>query len=205
MAHATMHSPPTKGSVIHWARWYDPLVQLMTRGRAGRMRQLMAARVGAQPGEHLLDVGCGTGALTLLLAQAVGKQGTVVGIDASPEMIQLAQRKAAKKDLSVTYHVESVEALTSPSQSFDRAISTLVFHHLPMSLKQQSLMELARVLKPGGWLTLIDFSMGIHQPEQPAALTERLTALGFTSISETPFEFGGLICLTARKQPASAV
>src|SRR5215212_10881478 len=90
-------TPATKGLVLHsHARYYDLLAWTLTLGRerAFRDRLLEVARV--QSGEAVLDVGCGTGTLAIAAKRRVGAAGSVHGIDASPEMIARAERKAAK-------------------------------------------------------------------------------------------------------------
>jgi len=96
MAHHVVTSPPTEGRLIHWAARYDLLVQLLTLGRIARLRALIADRADAHPGDTLLDVACGTGDLALVMGRRVGSTGRVVGIDASPEMITRARRKARR-------------------------------------------------------------------------------------------------------------
>lgn len=112
-------------------------------------------------GESVLDVGCGTGALTRLARERVDESGKVYGIDAAPQMITVARRKAAKRNLDIDIRIGLIEKLAFPDDSFDVVLSSLMMHHLPEELKLQGLAEIARVLKPGGRLLILDF-----QPQQ---------------------------------------
>ncbi len=149
--------PNTSGRTIGWAEHYDLVVQLLTLGRAKALRQLTIDQAQLRSGEAVLDVGCGTGDLTLLAKQRVGAAGRVCGIDAGPEMIAVARRKATKAHAEIDFRVEPIEALTFADQSFDVVLSSLMMHHLPDDLKPRALAELHRVLKPGGRLVIADF------------------------------------------------
>jgi ubiquinone/menaquinone biosynthesis C-methylase UbiE len=82
----------------------------------------------------------------------------VVGIDPSSEQIARARAKAARGKVPVEFQVGVIEQLAFPDQTFDVVVSTLMMHHLPASLKRQGLVEIARVLKPGGRLVIADFT-----------------------------------------------
>src|SRR4051812_11706301 len=110
--------PETAGHAIAWARHYDATVQLLTLGRARAIRKRTAELAQLAPGEAVLDVGCGTGDLTILARRQVGAGGQVVGIDASPEMIEEARRKAARARLAIDYRVDVVEALPFADATF---------------------------------------------------------------------------------------
>src|SRR5262245_32184110 len=87
----------------------------------------------------------------------VGSAGRVVGIDPSQEQIARACAKATRRHMPIEFQVGVIEDLAFPDQTFDVVLSTLMMHHLPVSLKRQGLMEVERVLKPGGRLIIADF------------------------------------------------
>lgn len=128
------------------------------RGLAREIRQKTANLAHVQPGEAVLDVGCGTGQLVLDVARRVGHVGQVAGIDPGTEQIARARTKAARRGLSVEFQVGVIEQLPFPDQTFEVVFSTLMMHHLPAPLKRQGLAEIARVLKPAGRLVLADFT-----------------------------------------------
>jgi ubiquinone/menaquinone biosynthesis C-methylase UbiE len=117
---------------------------------------LIADKARLQTGETVLDVGCGTGALALVVKEQVGLTGLVYGIDPSSQMIAYARSKAARRNLSIDYRLEVVEQLAFPDRSFDLVLCTWMIHHLPADDKRRGLAEIARVLKPGGRLLLVD-------------------------------------------------
>jgi ubiquinone/menaquinone biosynthesis C-methylase UbiE len=155
--HGDNQAVHTEGMVIHWAGFYDVLLKILTLGREGRFRHRIITAARLESGQRVLDVGCGTGTLTLAAAEVVGTEGRVHGIDPAPEMIARARAKAAKATAPVAFEVGVVEALAFPDQSVDVVLSSLMFHHLPDPLKPAALAEIRRVLAPGGHLLVVDF------------------------------------------------
>ncbi len=147
----------TTGSLLHSAARYDLLVQVVTLGRERVLRESMLRMARLQPGESVLDVGCGTGTLAIAAKRQVGPTGTVHGADASPEMIARAEKKARKAGVEVGFERAIAEALPFPDAHFDAVLSTLMLHHLPRAARQQCASEMRRVLKPGGRALAVDF------------------------------------------------
>ncbi|MBK8024900.1 MAG: methyltransferase domain-containing protein [Chloroflexi bacterium] len=96
--HSHAEAPVTRGSTIRWAHQYDLFVRPMTLGREERLRRGTIQLASIPRNAAVLDVGCGTGTLTLLAKAEAGDAGVVCGIDASPEMIAVAQEKALQQN-----------------------------------------------------------------------------------------------------------
>lgn len=163
------NSPATTGRVVHWAGRYDLLVWLMTFGRERAFRERLLQPARLQMGESVLDVGCGTGTLAIAAKRRVGSAGSVHGIDASPEMIARARKKAAKAGVEVSFESGLAEALPVPDARFDVVTSTVMLHHLPRDVRQQGVREMLRVLKPGGRLLAVDFAGATKTGKGPLA------------------------------------
>jgi demethylmenaquinone methyltransferase/2-methoxy-6-polyprenyl-1,4-benzoquinol methylase/phosphoethanolamine N-methyltransferase len=112
-----------------------------------------------KPGDTVLDVGCGSGNLTLTAKKYVGRSGSVAGIDAASEMIEVARKKASQLRMDATFEVGLIEKLPFAEVTFDVVISRLVIHHLPDDLKYRGFAEIFRVLKPNGSLFIADFKL----------------------------------------------
>ncbi len=165
-------APQTTGTLIHWAKRYDFIVQFMAFGQARRLRRKSIDAAQIKPGERILDVGCGTGDLTLLAKERAGSTGQVYGIDAATEMIDVARGKAARAKAEVDFRVSVIEQLPFPAESFDVVLSSLMMHHLPDDLKPKALAEVRRVIKPGGRLLLVDFKGQIEKQGVMALVKE---------------------------------
>lgn len=157
MPHHTSSSSSPQGHLVHRAVQYDWSIRCITLGRGQHLRKRMADLIPLHDGDAVLDVGCGTGDLAIELVKRVGESGKIVGIDGSDEMIVRACQKVQHRHLPIEFRVEQAEALAFPDHSFDVAVSSLVFHALPGSLKLSALAAIARVLKEGGRLIIIDF------------------------------------------------
>lgn len=147
----------TRKGVIRWATQYDLLVKLFTLGRERAMRQRMLDLGRVALGESVLDVGCGTGTLAIAAKRRVGDTGTVDGIDASPQMIERARKKAKRMHAAAAFQVALAESLPFETSRFDVVLSTVMLHHLPRAVRAQAINEMRRVLKPGGRILIVDF------------------------------------------------
>jgi demethylmenaquinone methyltransferase / 2-methoxy-6-polyprenyl-1,4-benzoquinol methylase len=141
---------------------YDALNSVMTAGLHHRWRERAAARTALGPGDAALDVCCGTGDLALELAKLVLPGGHVVGCDFSEPMLDLAREKAAKGAASGV-RFEWADALELPydGERFDAV--TVGFGVRNLADLDRGLREMARVLKPGGRVAILE----ITQPARP--------------------------------------
>jgi ubiquinone/menaquinone biosynthesis C-methylase UbiE len=155
-SHSVEQPAQTEGTLIRWAPYYDFVTNLMTLGHARPLRKLTVDNALIKPDDSVLDVGCGTGEVTLL-AKTRAKAGKVYGIDPAPEMIAMARKKAARRNLDIDFRVGVIESLPFPDSSIYVVTSSLMMHHLPEDLKVRGLAEIYRVLKRGGRLLIADF------------------------------------------------
>ena len=109
-----------------------------------------------QAGQRVMDLGCGTGTLAIL-AKQTQPLAEVLGLDADPEMLKVAQAKKDQKNLEIKFDVGFTNNLPYPDSSFDRVLSSIMIHHLKTPDKEKTAHEIYRVLKPGGQLHVIDF------------------------------------------------
>jgi ubiquinone/menaquinone biosynthesis C-methylase UbiE len=145
------------GIVLHAAAGYDLFLWLFTLGRERAFREKMLGFAHLQPGESVLDVGCGTGTLAILAKRQGGPAGEVCGIDASPEMLDRARKKAKRAGVEVSFQNAFAQSLPYADARFDVVLSTVMLHHLPKPARAALAAEVRRVLKPGGRVLAIDF------------------------------------------------
>jgi ubiquinone/menaquinone biosynthesis C-methylase UbiE len=195
---------------------YDLLQPIMTLGWERRLTRRIGDRLSAREGERILDVGCGTGVLARFLAeQCRGSQ--VTGIDASPPMIRVATRRRSLSNCA--FKVALAEELPFEDSSFDAVVSSLFFHHVDVDLKHKSLLEIRRVLRPGGQLLVADMGppyttlgralsygawLFFRQPEIleniRGVLPELMAASGFADVAEIFRAAGYVFLYSAHKE-----
>jgi len=150
--------PTGHGITIGTPRLYDLSAPVFFLGtRRPSYRALMEA-AGVKAGDQTLDIGCGPGYFVRMLADRVGAAGAAVGLDAAPEMVEYARRKARRLP-NCRFESGPAEALPFPDGSFDVVLSSLVMHHLPIDLRLRAVGEMKRVLRVGGTVLLADFAI----------------------------------------------
>ena len=150
--------PTTTGIVFHRALSYDAFLWLISLGRERAYREKALDLAGIRRGESVLDIGCGTGTLAIAAKQRVGPTAKVYGVDASPEMLARAGKKAKKAGAEVAFKNGIVEALPFPEGQFVAMLSTVMLHHLDREARQRCAHEVRRVPKPAGRLLAVDFA-----------------------------------------------
>jgi demethylmenaquinone methyltransferase/2-methoxy-6-polyprenyl-1,4-benzoquinol methylase len=139
------------------ARVYDLMNSVMTAGLHQRWRERAAGMAGLGPGDRALDVATGTGDLAMALAERVGPDGEVVGSDFSEAMLELARRKAP----GIRFETANALDLPYEDDSFDAA--TVGFGARNFSDLPRGLREMARVVRPGGRVVVLE----ITTPKRP--------------------------------------
>lgn len=211
--HQDSYIAETEGHTIHaWARFYDTIVGFISLGRERKMRLATLELVDIQSDATILEVGCGTGSLAIE-AKRLAPDGTVVGIDPSSNMVTLARQKAEKTRVDVEFKVGVIEQLEFPVNHFDVVLSSLMMHHLPDTLKREGLLEVYRVLKPGGILLIVDLDLSvfslasiIHGHTSPTELSPEHTKTrqymeeaGFVSLESGKLQFRGFSYQVGKK------
>ena len=146
------HIPPA-----HWdflTSFYDVICILLGFGK--RFRKKIIKHLNLKGTERILDAGCGTGTLLVMLKNLYPSLDAV-GIDPDEKAIKIAQRKIRKHNLDISLQIGTMSNMQFDSNSFDVVMSSLVFHHIPVDEKTSSLKECLRVLKQNGRMLLADF------------------------------------------------
>ena len=160
------------------AHYYDLVMVLLTLGREKTLRKMTLDLGQVRPGDKVLEIGCGTGTLTLAAKVRVGASGEVVGIDIAPEMVEVASRKATRKGIDADFQAGSIEKIPFPDHSFDAVLCSFMIFHMPDAIRRKGFKEIYRVLKSGGHLFIID-TVDLHE------LSPVLKENSFTEIETT--------------------
>lgn len=151
--------------------WLLPLYDPFTRWLGvGALHAALIEQAALAPGQSVLDVGCGTGTLAVRMRRAhPGVE--VTALDPDPKALAIARRKAERAGVAVRFEQGYGDALPFPDASFDRVTSSMMFHHLDLTVKRGMLRETLRVLRPGGSFHLVDFG---HHGHSHGGLLARL-------------------------------
>jgi ubiquinone/menaquinone biosynthesis C-methylase UbiE len=142
---------------------YDSYMRKMTFGRERALREMTVSLAQIKPGDCILEVGCGTGTLTLAAKRQAGPSGKVFGIDLIPGMIELSQRKAAQANEDITFQLGSIDDIPFSENQFDVVMCSFMIFHMSEMVRRKGIQEIYRVLKPQGKLLVLDLAL----PSQP--------------------------------------
>ncbi len=168
-------------------RWltplYDPLLKWGMREESFKRRLIERANI--QPKMNVLDLGCGTGTLTVMLKQSA-PMANVTGLDGDPQVLSIAQSKAEEANVNIKWDQGLANKLPYPDSSFDLVVSSLMIHHLTRADKLRAFREVHRILRPAGWFRIVDFG-------KPFSLLTRIQTRVMFHLEEAADNFTGRI------------
>lgn len=153
--------------------------------KEGTFKPKLVAHAGIQKNFKVLDLGCGTGTLTILVKKSQ-PLADVIGIDIDLNVLSLAKEKAAHAKVHITFDLGTAFNLPYPDNFFDRVVSSLVFHHLTREHKLRALKEVGRVLKANGEIHIADLG-------KPQNILMRLPSVVMGRLEETEDNVKGLL------------
>ncbi|KAF0112000.1 MAG: type 11 methyltransferase [Chloroflexi bacterium] len=162
---------------------YDPLLKWGMREET--FKRYLVEHSHLEAGQKVLDLGCGTGTLTIQIKQFL-PQIELFGLDGDPAVLQIARSKADAVGLDIEWEKGLAYELPYPPASYDRVISSLMIHHLTAQNKLKTFCEVFRVLKPSGEFHLLDFG-------KPTNLGMRLVSILISRLEEAGDNIRGLI------------
>ncbi|MBL8569884.1 MAG: methyltransferase domain-containing protein [Phreatobacter sp.] len=199
------HMTYTPAAGYHWlSPLYDLGVASLTREK--RWRRALIAQVGPDSRDIILDVGCGTGSLLVLLGKAA-PSARLIGIDPDPAMLARARKKAETAGVRAEYHLglarQAVELLGAVRPT--KIVSSLVLHQVSLEEKAASLAAMSSALEPGGHIHIADYGLqrtplmrtlfrasiqnldgrANTEPNAKGALLELMRSAGLREVEET--------------------
>lgn len=134
---------------------YDAVVRLLTREE--RWRGAFLRQIAPVAGDNILDVGCGTGSLAILMKQAA-PGARIVGLDPDADVLARAATKAAKAGVEIEWRQGFAGDAAALGERFDKAVSSLVFHQVPLAGKVSGVASMVDAVRPGGEVHIADFA-----------------------------------------------
>lgn len=133
---------------------YDPLVRLLG---GNPTRAILVGQAAIRPHHRVLEIGCGTGSLLVAIKQ-LHPEADVTGLDPDAKALARARRKAERAGVSIRLDQAFADNMPYPDATFDRVLSSFMFHHLQQADRERALREARRVLEPGGTFHMLDFA-----------------------------------------------
>ncbi len=200
--------------------WLTPLYDIIMPPiiRESTIKLRLVEQMNVKKGHRILDLGCGTGTLTIMIKKAE-PEAEVIGLDIDPKILIFARSKVEREGLDITFELGAATELPYPDESFDRVVSSMVFHHLNRENKIRALKEMLRVLRPEGELHVADFgkphnalmyliSLFARHFERTSdnikgLLPEMFQNVGFTDVEETSkyMSVNGTLSLYRARKP----
>jgi ubiquinone/menaquinone biosynthesis C-methylase UbiE len=148
----------SKVEIGEWeARYYDILLDLLSMGRYAHFMKEVIEKMDIEPGHSILDLGSGTGRNDCLMAQKIGPQGKIVGLDISDMMIRRASKRCTQY-ANTDFKKERIELPLTYKEEFDKVFISFVLHGFENDQKVSIIRNAYQALKPGGIFHILDYA-----------------------------------------------
>jgi ubiquinone/menaquinone biosynthesis C-methylase UbiE len=151
-------SPRSKVEIGEWgARYYDVFLNLLSAGRYSHFMRGVIKKMDTKPGQSILDLGSGTGRNDCFMAQKIGSQGKIVGVDISDEMISRALKRCGKYT-NISFRKQRVELPLTYKEEFDKVFISFTLHGFEDDQKVEIIRNAYQALKPRGSFHVLDYA-----------------------------------------------
>jgi ubiquinone/menaquinone biosynthesis C-methylase UbiE len=153
-----LSSVRSKVEIGEWgARYYDILLSLLSVGRYSHFVKEVIGKMDIKPGQSILDLGSGTGRNDCLMAQKIGPQGKIAGLDISDEMISRALKRCHKYP-NVSFEQQRIELPLAYKEEFNKVFISFTLHGFEDDQKVGIISNAYQALKPGGTFHVLDYA-----------------------------------------------
>ncbi|TFI59768.1 class I SAM-dependent methyltransferase [Sphingomonas parva] len=167
--------------------WYDAAIRVLARERAWRYALLK--QVAPRDGEIILDVGCGTGTFAIMLKKAA-PGAHIIGLDPDHHVLAIAADKAARAGATIDWRHGSASDAAQLEGTVDKAVSSLVFHQVPVSAKCAGIAAMFEAVRSGGEVHIADYAT---QPTGLMRMLFRMTVQMLDGIADTGANANGAL------------
>jgi ubiquinone/menaquinone biosynthesis C-methylase UbiE len=153
-----LSSVRSKVEIGGWvARYYDILLNVLSVGRYSHFVKEVIEKMDIEPGQSILDLGSGTGRNDCLMAQKIGPQGKIAGLDISDEMISRALKRCHEYP-NVSFEQQRIELPLAYKEEFDKVFISFTLHGFEDDQKVGIISNAYQALKPGGTFHVLDYA-----------------------------------------------
>jgi SAM-dependent methyltransferase len=152
-------------------RFFDPFLRITMPER--EIKSVLIKQLNIKKSDNILDFGCGTATLTIMTKE-MHSDAFVYGVDVDSKVLEIAKEKVNKRNLDIHLDIYDGTVLPYKDGTFDKVMTSLVFHHLKRNQKVNALHEIHRVLKHGGELHIVDFGKANNRVMAAVSFIPRL-------------------------------